>query len=50
MRSDDEKEDNISEEGKKKIVKDEGSEKEGQAFETDEQQSKTGGYKIHEKL
>ena len=45
-----EKEDNIFEEEKKKIVKDEGSEKEGQAFETDEQQSGTGGYEMHDKL
>ena len=52
MRSDGafEKEDSISEEGKKKIGKDEGSEKEWQAFETNDQQSGTGGYKIHEKL
>ena len=45
-----ENEDKISEEEKKKIVKDEGSEKEGQAFETDEQQSGTSGYEMHEKL
>ena len=38
-----EKEDTSFEEGKENIVKDEGSEKEEQAFETDQQQSGTSG-------